>query len=115
MHFEHQYKRLTLITQFVIIPDVIRSFADRETEKLFQREFSRRFPPDIQHRVRIKLEMLDAAERLEDLQQPPSNHLEALLGDRQGQHSIRVNRQWRLCFVWREGSAHAVELVDYHW
>ena len=112
MHFEHQYKRLTLITQFVIIPDVIRSFADRETEKLFQREFSRRFPPDIQHRARIKLEMLDAAERLEDLQQPPSNHLEALLGDRQGQHSIRVNRQWRLCFIWKEGNAHAVELVN---
>lgn len=94
---------------------MIRSFADRETERLFQREFSRRFPPDIQRRVRIKLEMLDAAERLEDLQQPPSNNLELLIGDRRGQHSIRVNRQWRICFVWKEGSAHDVELVDYHW
>lgn len=94
---------------------MIRSFADRETERLFQREFSRRFPPDIQRRARIKLEMLDAAERLEDLQQPPSNNLELLVGDRQGQHSIRVNRQWRICFFWKEGSAYDVELADYHW
>jgi len=93
---------------------MIKSFADRETEKLFQREFSRKFPPDIQHRTRIKLEVLDAAENLEDLRQPPSNHLEALSGDRQGQHSIRINRQWRICFVWKEGNAYAVELVDYH-
>lgn len=93
---------------------MIRSFSDRETEKLFQREFSRRFPPDIQHRARIKLEILDAAESLEDLRQPPSNHLEALSGDREGQYSIRVNRQWRICFLWVEGNSYAVELVDYH-
>jgi toxin HigB-1 len=93
---------------------MIKSFADRETEKLFQREFSRRFPPEIQHRVRIKLEILDASESLEDLHQPPANHLEALSGNRQGQHSIRVNLQWRICFVWKEGNTYAVELVDYH-
>lgn len=93
---------------------MIRSFADRETERLFQREFSRRFPPDIQRRARIKLEILDAAERLEDLRQPPSNHLELLSGNRHGQHSIRVNQQWRICFRWNEGGAHDVELVDYH-
>lgn len=93
---------------------MIRSFADRETEKLFQREFSRKFPPDIQRWVRIKLEILDAAESLEDLRLPPSNHLEQLSGDRSGQHSIRVNRQWRICFVWKEGNAYNIELVDYH-
>jgi proteic killer suppression protein len=93
---------------------MIKSFADRETEKIFQREFSRRLPPDLQRRARIKLEMLDAAESLEDLRMPPANYLEALTGDRAGQHSIRVNRQWRICFVWRTGDAYAVTLVDYH-
>lgn len=93
---------------------MIKSFADRETEKIFQREFSRRLPPDIQHRARIKLEVLDAAESLDDLRVPPSNQLEALSGDRAGQYSIRINRQWRICFVWHQGNAYAVEIVDYH-
>ena len=93
---------------------MIRGFADRETEKIFQREFSRRLPPDIQHRARINLEMLDAAESIEDLRIPPSNHLEVLTGDREGQHSIRINRQWRICFRWREGGVHDVEITDYH-
>lgn len=93
---------------------MIKSFADRETEKIFQREFSRRLPPDIQHRARIKLEVLDAAESLDDLGVPPSNQLEALSGDRAGQYSIRINRQWRICFVWHQGNAYAVEIVDYH-
>jgi proteic killer suppression protein len=93
---------------------MIKSFADRETERIFQREFSRRLPPDIQHRVRIKLELLDAAEVLDDLRIPPSNQLDVLTGDRAGQHSIRINRQWRLCFVWAEGHAHKVVIVDYH-
>lgn len=93
---------------------MIKSFADRETERIFQREFSRKLPPEIQHRVRLKLEILDAADKLEDLRIPPSNRLERLLGDRQGQHSLRVNDQWRVCFVWKDGDAYAVEIVDYH-
>lgn len=93
---------------------MIKSFADRETERIFQREFSRRLPQTIQHRARIKLEILDAAEALDDLRIPPSNHLEALKGDRHGQHSIRINEQWRICFAWSEGNAYAVEIVDYH-
>jgi proteic killer suppression protein len=93
---------------------MIKRFADRETERVFQREFSRRLPPPIQHRARIKLEVLDAAEVLEDLRIPPSNRLEALSGDRRGQHSIRINEQWRICFVWREGNAHEVGITDYH-
>lgn len=93
---------------------MIKSFADRETERIFQREFSRRLPSTIQHRARIKLEVIDAAEALDDLRIPPSNRLEALSGDRHGQHSIRINEQWRICFVWSEGNAYAVQIVDYH-
>jgi proteic killer suppression protein len=93
---------------------MIKSFADHETERIFQREFSRRLPQTIQHRARIKLEILDAAEALDDLRIPPSNHLEALKGDRRGQYSIRINEQWRICFAWSEGSAYEVEIVDYH-
>ncbi len=103
-----------MITYCVIIADMIKSFANRETERVFQREFSRRLPSTIQHRARIKLEVLDAAEVLEDLRIPPSNRLEALSGDRRGQHSIRLNEQWRICFVWREGNAYTVEITDYH-
>ena len=93
---------------------MIRSFASRETERLVRREFSRKLPQDIQRRARVKLEILDAAEGLEDLRIPPSNRLEKLSGDRTGQYSIRINNQWRLCFVWREGDAYEVEIVDYH-
>ena len=93
---------------------MIKSFADRETERVFQREFSRRLPQTIQHRARIKLEVLDAAESFDDLRIPPSNRLESLSGDRREQHSIRINDQWRICFVWREGNAYKVEIVDYH-
>jgi proteic killer suppression protein len=93
---------------------VIRSFASRETERLFRRQFSRKLPPDIQRRARVKLEILDAAEKLEDLRIPPSNHLEKLSGDREGQHSIRINSQWRICFEWFEGDIYDVEIVDYH-
>jgi toxin HigB-1 len=93
---------------------VIRSFADRETERLFGRTPGRRFPPDL-HRVMLrKLVQVDAAERLDDLRVPPGNRLEALKGDRRGQYSIRVNDQWRVCFRWRGGDAHDVEIVDYH-
>lgn len=93
---------------------MIKSFADKETEQIFMREVSRRFAPDIQRKARMKLEILDAAEALQDLRIPPSNHLEKLYGERQGQHSIRINNQWRICFVWQDSDAYRVEIVDYH-
>ncbi len=93
---------------------MIKSFADKETEKVFNREFSKRLPPDIQRIARRKLEVLNAAESLEDLRIPPSNHLEKLSGDRKGQHSIRINDQWRICFEWKDSDANYVEIVDYH-
>lgn len=105
---------MTLLTRGVIIFYMIRSFASKETERLFQRKASRKLPHDIQRRARIKLEVLDAAERLEDLRIPPSNRLEKLSGHREGQHSIRINNQWRICFEWREGDAYLVAIVDYH-
>ncbi|MFH0909196.1 MAG: type II toxin-antitoxin system RelE/ParE family toxin [bacterium] len=93
---------------------MITSFKAKEAEKIYRREFSRKLPHDIQKVALRKLWMLDAAVRLEDLRVPPNNQLEALHGDRKGQHSIRINQQWRICFVWRAGSAHEVEIVDYH-
>jgi proteic killer suppression protein len=93
---------------------MIGSFADKETEKIFGRAFSRKLPADIQRIARRKLEILDAAENLNDLRIPPANRLEKLSGDREGQHSIRINDQWRICFVWRERDAYEVEIVDYH-
>ena len=93
---------------------MIRSFADKETEKIFGREFSRKLPNDIQRIARRKLEILDAAESLNDLRIPPSNRLEKLKGSRNHQHSIRINDQWRICFEWRERDAFEVEIVDYH-
>ncbi len=93
---------------------MIRSFASKETEWLFRRQFSRKLPQDIQRRTRMKLEILDAAEQLEDLLIPLSNRLEKLFGDRVGQQSIRINNHWRICFTWRDGDAYDVEIVDYH-
>jgi proteic killer suppression protein len=93
---------------------VIKSFADRDTERLFQREPVRRFPPDLRRIMLRKLVIVDAAESLEDLRSPPGNRLEKLRGNREGQHSIRVNDQWRICFTWTDGNAHDVEIVDYH-
>jgi len=93
---------------------MIKSFADSETEKIFYREFSRKLPPDIQRSARRKLELLNVANVLNDMRIPPGNRLEKLVGDREGQHSIRVNQRWRICFVWRNGEAHNVEIVDYH-
>jgi len=93
---------------------VIRSFRDRETEKVFERERSRRLPPDVQRRAHRKLLILDAAETLEDLRVPPGNRLESLSGDRAGQRSIRINDQWRICFRWERGDAYDVEITDYH-
>ena len=93
---------------------MIRSFRDPETERLFRRERSRRLPGDIQRVALRKLVMLDAAVVLDDLRVPPGNRLEALKGDRRGQHSIRINDRWRVCFRWRDGGAEDVEVVDYH-
>ena len=93
---------------------MIRSFADGETRKVFERTRSRRLPPEVQRRAHRKLLLLDAAESLEDLRIPPGNRLERLTGDRAGQYSIRINDQWRLCFLWERGRAHDVEITDYH-
>lgn len=95
-------------------PRVIRSWADHEAEKLFNRQRSRKLPPNLQRVALRKLLMLDAATTLEDLRVPPANRLEKLKGDREGQWSIRVNEQWRVCFTWRDGNAYDVEIVDYH-
>ena len=93
---------------------MILSFRCKETEKVWHRRFSKKFPADLQVRARRKLIAFHIAASLNDLRRPPSNHLEALKKDRQGQWSIRINKQWRVCFVWAEGNAHDVEIVDYH-
>jgi proteic killer suppression protein len=93
---------------------MIRSFADRQTERLFLGAAAKRLPADIIRTAQRKLELLDAAARLEDLRVPPGNRLEALSGNRRGQHSIRINDQWRLCFRWTDAGAEDVEIVDYH-
>lgn len=93
---------------------MIRNFADKEAEKIRDGVPSRRLPADIQQVARRKLRMLDNALTLEDLRVPPANRLEALKSARKGQHSIRINDQWRLCFRWKDGDAHDVEIVDYH-
>ena len=93
---------------------MIRSFRDKATAQLFQGALPRLMARELAVAARRKLAMLDAAERLEDLRIPPGNRLEALRGDRAGQHSIRINGQWRLVFVWRDDGPHEVEIVDYH-
>jgi toxin HigB-1 len=93
---------------------VVKSFKDRETQQIFTRQRSRRLPPDIQQVALRKLRMLNNAHALTDLQVPPANRLEKLAGDRAGQYSIRINDRWRVCFVWRDGDAYDVEIVDYH-
>jgi len=93
---------------------MIKSFRDAETEKVFNRRFSRRLPNDIQAAALRKLRMLANAHDVIDLRSPPGNRLERLAGDRSGQYSIRINDQWRVCFVWQDGDAHEVEICDYH-
>jgi proteic killer suppression protein len=93
---------------------MIRSFRDRETERIFQRERSRKLPSDIQQIALRKLRMLNRAESLQDVRVPPANRLEKLSGNRSGQYSIRINDQWRICFFWRDYDAYDVEIVDYH-
>ncbi|MFI5116928.1 MAG: type II toxin-antitoxin system RelE/ParE family toxin [Terriglobales bacterium] len=93
---------------------MIKTFRDAETERLWSEERSRRIPASL-HRVALKkLQMLNAAGALGDLALPPGNRLERLKGNREGQHSIRINDQYRVCFVWREGNAHHVQITDYH-
>ena len=93
---------------------MIVSFRDTETATIWAGQRSRRLPPDIQAGALRKLRLLSNARRVDDLRVPPGNRLEALRGARTGQHSIRINDQWRICFIWREGNAYEVEIVDYH-
>jgi len=93
---------------------VIQSFACEETQRIYDGKVSRKLPQDLLNVMQRKLRMLDAASKIIDLRVPPNNQLEALKGNRRGQYSIRVNRQWRLCFRWSENGPANVELVDYH-
>lgn len=93
---------------------MIRSFHNGETERVFLRKRSRRLPPDVQRIVQRKLAIIDAADLLQDLKVPPGNRLEQLSGTREGQFSIRINDQWRVCFRWSDGDAYDVEITDYH-
>ena len=93
---------------------MIKSFNCKETELIYALKGSRKLPSDIQRKALRKLEMLDAAIEVNDLRVPPANRLEALKGKRKGQYSIRINKQWRVCFVWSSGHVYQVEIVDYH-
>jgi len=93
---------------------MILSFRCPETAKLFRRQRVRKLPPGIQQRAYSKLNQIDAAVLIDDLRLPPSNRLEALKGHRAGEHSIRINEQWRVCFIWTNAGVTQVEIVDYH-
>lgn len=93
---------------------MIKTFRDRVTERIFKRQRVKRFSLSIQKLAQRKLDLIDGADLIEDLRTPPGNHLEKLSGNRKGQYSIRVNNQWRICFLWRSGQATDVEIVDYH-
>ncbi len=93
---------------------MIIDFADKETERIWSGRRARKLPPDIQSRAIAKLALLNRAKILDDLRNPPSNRLHELDRDLAGQHSISINKQWRICFVWKDGDAHGVEIVDYH-
>lgn len=97
-----------------IIQQMIKSFKDKETEKIYSREGSNKLPRAIQQVALRKLRMINNAKNLNDLRIPPANRLEKLKGEREGQHSIRINNQWRICFKWRDGNAYEVEIGDYH-
>lgn len=93
---------------------MIKSFKDKETEKVYSREGSRKLPENIQQVALRKLRMINNAKNLNDLRIPPANNLEKLKGDREGQHSVRINDQWRICFKWKDRDAYEVEIADYH-
>ena len=93
---------------------MIKSFKSRETEKIYVREVSKKLPTDIQQIALRKLRMINNAKNVNDLRIPPANRLEKLSGNREGQYSIRINDQWRICFIWQNGNAYDVEITDYH-
>ncbi|MBI5042434.1 MAG: type II toxin-antitoxin system RelE/ParE family toxin [Nitrospirae bacterium] len=93
---------------------MIKSFRDSETEKIYIREWSKRLPSDIQQIALRKLRIINNAKNINDLRIPPANRLEKLVGGRAGQHSIRINNQWRICFIWKDSDAYEVEITDYH-
>ena len=93
---------------------MIRAFADSETERIWNGQRTRKLPADIQKRALDRLKMLNRARTMDDLRNPPGNRLHALDRDRTGQHSISINMQWRICFVWKDGDAYDVEITDYH-
>ena len=97
-----------------VIVTVIKSFSNKETEKVYRQEFSKKLPKDIQRIALRKMIMMDAAESIDDLRVPPGNRLESLAGDRKGQYSIRINNRYRICFVEMNGDYFDVEIVDYH-
>ena len=93
---------------------MIINFSNKEAEKIFQRQFSRKLPENIQRIALRKLRMINRSSTIDDLKIPPANRLERLSGDRKGQYSIRINDQWRICFEWRNGNSYNVEITDYH-
>ena len=117
LEYEHQLfneNNSCHLTLSVIYLTMIKTFKSKETEKVFHRQYSKKLPQDIQEIAFRKLRMLNRAQTLEDLKVPPGNRLERLKGDRAGQHSIRINDQWRICFVWEDSFKYDVEIVDYH-
>ncbi|MDC9719825.1 MAG: type II toxin-antitoxin system RelE/ParE family toxin [Gammaproteobacteria bacterium] len=93
---------------------MIKSYHNSVAENAAKGMFGKKFPADIAKRTKMRMDRIQAAVCLDDLRVPPSHHLETLTGNRKGQHSIRINRQWRICFCWVDGNAHEVEIVDYH-
>ena len=105
---------MTILSLWVIILAMIKDFKCKETNFIFNGLFSKKLPQDIQRLAERKLIMLHRAAKIDDLRIPPANRLETLSGDRKGQHSIRINKKWRICFEWKEDGVHGVEIVDYH-
>lgn len=105
---------MPLITSYVKLRSVLQSFGDKDTERIWRRERSRKLDQPTRRAALRKLLIMDAAETLDDLRVPPGNRLEKLRGDRAGQHSIRINQQWRICFRWSAAGPEDVEIVDYH-
>jgi toxin HigB-1 len=93
---------------------MIKTFKNKETVKIYNRQYSKKLPTDIQKVAMKKLWMIDATPDINSIRIPPGNRLELLHGDREGQYSIRINEQWRICFLWRDGNSYDVEIVDYH-
>lgn len=93
---------------------MILSFRDKDSEKIWNSEFTKKFQIELQKKAKMKLELLNAAKKIEELKIPPSNRLHVLQGDRKGQYSISINDQYRICFIWENGNAYNVEIIDYH-